>query len=351
MQLQRKNSKKTQALRCFPSPDGATAASLGPMIRWSGAAAHSPLLLLSLLSLAPLACSAGGGEGTQGGSGGSKSGASTGGADSGSGGGLVGLAGSPGTGGDDSGSGGNASSESGVGCAGADIWCETFESVAEGATPGDDWSSRPAHCDQGTRIMAVATDQPRGASKKALKVTDHQLSECRISRAFPSTNDFWIRAYIRWDEAVSFEGKEILALDMHPSLPQPKDDPALRFGNRAKEPCVGAPGPQITMIGLGAGGEVTGCNDVTPTPRGEWFCFEAHVQQSEHLLVETYINETALTYQSIGKPLVETVDLGGPVTDPIDHLRLGMFSHDSSGRGDVWIDDVAVATERVGCAD
>lgn len=319
------------------------------MTRSFARASASSLRLCWGLGLASLACSAEGESGAppEGVAGASTGGApSSGGADSGSGGASTASGGSTGTGGGATTGGGG-----GVGCSGADILCETFESVAEGATPGGSWSSRPAHCDQGTRVMGVATDQPRGTSQKALKATDHQLSECRISHEFPDTDDFWVRAYIRWDETVVFEGKEILAVDLHPSLPQPKDDPALRFGNRAKDPCVGTPGPQITMIGLGSGGEVTGCNDSPPTPRGQWFCFEAHIQQSEHLLVDTFIDGTALSYQSIGKPEVDTLDLGGPVTESIDHLRLGMFSHDSSGKGDVWIDDVAIATTRIGCAD
>mgnify|MGYP001116732905 CR=1 FL=1 len=72
---------------------------------------------------------------------------------------------------------------------------------------------------------------------------------------------------------------------------------------------------------------------------------------SGNLLADTYIDGTALSYESKGKPQVETMDLGGPPGEKVNHLRLGFFTHDSSGTGNVYIDDVAVSTTRIGCSD
>lgn len=251
-----------------------------------------------------------------------------------------------GTGGVAPGSGGTSGT---VGCAGADIFCEDFEAIGDGEIPtGNGWSTRDASCGSMSFAMGVSGDNPRGASSKALKVTNHSYAQCRLSRAFETKDEFWVTAHVYWDPAVDFAGKEILAMDLHPDSGLGKDDPAVRFGSRSKEPCTASPGPQITMIGLG-GGEVTGCNDATPIPKGEWYCFEAHVRQPDSLTVKTYINSTELMYQSSGKPLVSELVSAAVPSEKINNLRLGMFTHNSTGAGDVYVDDVSVSTTRVGC--
>lgn len=271
-------------------------------------------------------------------SGGDSSGGMSGGSDSG---------GTSGDGGTSSG----GSLSSGIGCEGADLFCEDFESVAAGTIPsGGGYIARDASCGSQGFGMEVSGDKPRLTSTQALKVTDHAYASCRLATSFTESDDFWLRAFIYWEEGVDFTNKEILAIELIPASGVNKDDPSMRFGNRSKEPCTMTPGPQVTMIGLG-GGEVTGCDGAVPTPKGEWFCFEAHVRQSGNLLANTYINGVANEYESVGKPKVDTVDLGGAVAEKINHVRMGMFTHDSTGKGNVYIDDVAISTTRLGCGN
>lgn len=240
---------------------------------------------------------------------------------------------------------------SGIGCEDADLFCEDFESVAAGTIPsGGGYIARDASCGAQNFDMEVSGDNPRLTSTQALKVTDHAYASCRLATSFTESDDFWLRAFIYWEEGVDFTNKEILAIELLPASGVNKDDPSMRFGNRSKEPCTTTPGPQVTMIGLG-NGEVTGCDGALPTPKGEWFCFEAHVQQSGNLLANTYINGVANQYESVGKPKVDTIDLGGPVTEKINHVRMGMFTHDSTGKGNVYIDDVGISTTRLGCGN
>jgi len=278
----------------------------------------------------------------------------SGGAPDGTSGGSGGIDMSGGTGGVDGGGGGSGGGGDigGVGCAGADLLCETFEGISDGDVPtGGPWVTRDASCaGQGNFSMGVSGDNPRGTSAKALKVTNHSYASCRLAASFDTVDDFWVRAFIFWEEGVDFGNKEALAVDLHPPSGLGKDDPAVRFGDRHKEPCVETAGPQVTMIGF-PGGEVTGCDASLATPKGKWYCFEAHVRQSGNLLADTYIDGTALSYESKGKPQVETMDLGGPPGEKVNHLRLGFFTHDSSGTGNVYIDDVAVSTTRIGCSD
>jgi hypothetical protein len=126
------------------------------------------------------------------------------------------------------------------------------------------------------------------------------------------------------------------------------DDPAVRFGSRTKEPCTAHGGAQVTVIGLG-NGESTGCDGNHPLPQDSWYCFEAHITQSGTTLVaETYINGEAMSYQSSGMTAAPNVTSEG-ISAKVDHLRLGIFSTDSGLTGDVYVDDIAVSTARVGC--
>ncbi len=251
-----------------------------------------------------------------------------------------------GTGGTLDGTGGTPSG--GATCQDADVFCEDFEATPVGDAPSTGWSVRDVSCGTMNFSMGVSEDRPRGASTRALKITNHSYAQCRTSRSFSTLDEFWVTAHIYWEPDVSFDDKEILAIDLHPDSGAGKDDPAVRFGNRSKDPCIANPGPQITMIGLG-GGEATGCNDAIPIPKGQWYCFEAHVVQPDYATVKTYINGSELMYQSTGKPLESSVVSHAPLTEKVNNVRLGMFTHNSTGMGDVYVDDLSVSTTRLGC--
>lgn len=301
-------------------------------------------------AVAIAACSAGTDDSGPGGATGGTAGgtSATGGTGPGTGGTSGGTGGTTGTGGDGTGTGGatGGSGAVGMGCSAADIFCEDFESVAEGQLP-DGWSERESYCEMQGMLMGVATDQPRGSSTKALKITNSSPGNCRIAREIGTVDDFWVRAYVYWGSSVDFSTKEVLAIDLIPSSALGKDDPAIRFGSRTKEPCTATPGSQVTLIGFGE--EVTGCGGANPLPQGKWYCIEAHVQQSGDLSVETFIDGADLTYSSKGKPDVDVVSLGAAPSEKVNHVRLGVFSTPETVMGDVWVDDIAVSTTRIGC--
>ncbi len=278
------------------------------------------------------------GTGSEPGSGGVSStggGVSTGG-DLGTGGGVGTGGGTPGT---------------GVGCAGADILCETFESLApDGLPSGDGWIDRTSECADVAYMGASALPLPRGASTQTLKISKAIYAPCRLAKSIAAPDDFWVRAYMYWDSNVDLTDKEVLAMELIPqkAIDAKSDDPSVRFGHRSKQPCTESPGPQVTLIGFGE--EHTGCDGDTPIPRDSWYCFEAHIQQGTSLKVETYVDGKKLVYKSNGKADVEAIEAPG-VTEKITHLRLGMFSTSSQLPGDIYVDDVAVASSRVGCGD
>jgi hypothetical protein len=323
-------------------------------------------VVFSVLAAAFCGCSADSGTPATG-SGGSSAAAGSGGAGAtasggtagvsggGSGGVVTGTGGTSGTGGTAGGPGGTAgmggsSGRTGsVACTGSELLCEDFEDVAVGSIPsGGPWVARDGSCSSGNFSMGV-TGELSHLGNQALKVTNHSWAQCRLAGNFGTVDDFWVRAFIYWEESVDFADKEILALDLLPQSGLGKDDPAIRFGSRSKDPCIATPGPQITIIGL-SGGEQTGCSSSEP-PKGQWHCFEAHVTQSSAVSVKTYINDVGLSYQSSGKPVTETIDTPSAPAEKINHIRLGFFTHNSTGMGNVYLDDVAVSTTRLGCGN
>ena len=310
-----------------------------------------PILFITLSPLAwALGCSAGstdGNDGTDsldgsGGTTGSGGSTSTGGTTPGSGG-ALGSGGGTATGGTNTGG-----APSGVvGCTGSELLCEDFEDTAVDATPGAPWGTRDSSCAYQSGFgMGVSEANPHLGSK-SLKVTNTSYAQCRISASFGEADDFWVRAFVHWDSASDFSSREILELDLHGAAGSNCDSTAIRFGNRSKAPCEATPGPQITLMDI-AGGEQTGCSTSTQIPKGEWYCFEAHVSQASTVSVKTYINGDEFSYASTGKPETTTIDTPSAPSQKMTFLRLGLFSTTST-MGEVFIDDVAVATTRLGC--
>jgi hypothetical protein len=284
---------------------------------------------------------AGGGAPPLGGSGGSTAGAS-----GGAGAAAQGGATDAGAGGSSAGTGGMAA---GIGCTGSELLCEDFEDIADGMVPtGAPWQPLDASCafQTGSFTMGVTGTLANGGTK-SLKVTNKHFAQCRLSGAFQAVDEFWVRAYSSGEPGLDTSDRETLPIDPPPGF-RTADDPAVRFGYRSKSPCEQYAGPQITIIGL-AGGEATGCGS-RAMPKGEWFCFEAHVQQSSNLVVATFVNGEALMYQSTGKPATPTIATESVISQKIDHIRLGIFST-GEAQGSIYLDDVAVATTRVGCAN
>lgn len=266
------------------------------------------------------------------------------------------MAGASGTAGDASGGTSGASGASGsggttgsLGCTGTELLCEDFEDVADGTVPtGGPWKPLDASCEfQTAQFTMGVTGELFHGGEKSLKVTNKHFAQCRLSGQFSMVDDFWVRAYSYWQTGLDITNRETLDIDLTPGH-RTADDPAVRFGYRSKAPCEEYAGPQVTVIGL-AGGEVTGCGS-REMPKGEWFCFEAHVTQSSNLVVATYINGDPISYQSTGKPMTDTISTEGAITEKIDHIRLGIFST-GEAQGSVYIDDVAVSTTRIGCTN
>jgi len=282
-----------------------------------------------------------------GGAGSPTGGAAAGGAAAGGSAGAEPLAGSGGAPAGGSAGGPAGGKSGGVGCSGTELLCEDFEDTADGEVPSAaPWHALDASCEfQASQFTMGVTGMLANGGSKSLKITNKHFAQCRLSAAFDPVDDFWVRAYSYWETGLDITNRETLDIDLTPGF-RTADDPAVRFGYRSKAPCEEYAGPQVTIIGL-AGGEATGCGS-REMPKGKWFCFEAHVQQSGVLTVSTFIDGEAISYQSTGKPMTTSVSTEGAVSQKIDHIRLGIFST-GEAQGSIYLDDVAVSATRPGC--
>lgn len=234
-------------------------------------------------------------------------------------------------------------------CDGVDMFCDDFEMAPLGGLPsGGQWLGIDENaCPSGNFDLEVSDEQVYSGTQ-SLKITNASWAQCRLPANFGDADEFWLRANLYWSSNVDLTNKEAIAIDLTPSSGTTSDDPAVRFGSRTKEPCTMNGGAQITIIGLGSG-ESTGCDGNHPLPQDTWYCFEAHVTQNDTTLeAQTFINGEALTYESSGKEPSSSISTEG-ISGKVNHVRLGMFSTDSSLTGNVYIDDIAISTSRVGC--
>lgn len=225
---------------------------------------------------------------------------------------------------------------------------EDFESYSLGGLPtGGPWLAAE-DCEQfsGQFSRTISADEVHGGTQ-ALKLTNHHFPQCRLSANFGQASEYWVRAHIFYGAELDFGGKELLALDLLPAGGVGQDSMAVRFGSRTKEPCTEVGGPQITIIGIG-GGEATGCADYA-MPQGEWICFVAHVDQTSGLSVDTSINGQDHTFKSVGMEDRDRIAAFGDPGASVDHLRVGLFAHNSQATGSAYIDDLDVATQPLSC--
>lgn len=240
-------------------------------------------------------------------------------------------------------------------CTGEEIFCEDFESTADGAVPGSPWI-RDSSCQyqEGSgsgQFSLGASSQKVHQGERSLKLTNTSWAQCRLSAPFGQEEEFWVRSFVYWDteNEASWDDRELLELDLTTGEKIQDDSTAIRFGYRSKAPCTEQAGPQVTMINIG-GGEQTGCSTTQQYPKGEWYCFEAHVQQKDKTIVRTFINGTALSYSSQGKETTTSIETPNNSEVKVDHIRLGLFGTTQT-QGVVYIDDVAITKERVGCGN
>lgn len=297
-------------LGCAPSDEGSTGSGEGP--RGSGGTVQS----------------GSGGEGTG-------SGAANGSGGGGNGGGSGGTDGS--SGGD--GSGGTGGSTSEGGCAAAVI-CDDFE---DGLDPS--WSVQEG----GQTMPVVDTTKGANGSASSLRVVG-DATQSFILREVPG-QVFYARAFMNFAEATTAHQTHrwfIVGADN----PTQGDQNQIRFGVSAKDGVVMADlnvydpqggGGEKTQFSNGSSNGAAGWENVTDEPLqfepDRWYCVEVLFDGPGH---EFRIWVDGMEHQGLHVTEATMVPGWAPV---YTHVKFGAGNQSA----EVWFDDVAVSTERVGC--
>jgi len=300
--------------------------------------------------------SGGGGAGGRGGSSGAAA-AGRGGGTAGDGaeGGEQGDAGKGGGGGNGGGAGASGSSGTAgaatTSCAELPL-CDEFETYAEGATPNGIWSK------QGGGSATVDTSRPhRGA--QSVHIVTGESEQGRVwlhttsDRVFPTRHMFgrlWMyldalpTTEVHWD---MIEGQGIA------DEPEAWDDPfeiALRYGGQLDENLLAnfeTPGS------YGGDGPRTDCAKFSDTrmPFGRWACMEWEFDSDAEVMRFWLDGEIVddLEVEKQGTQCISDETNGVWYYPTFESLNIGWREWWEAGTRELWIDDVAVAGERIGC--
>jgi hypothetical protein len=155
--------------------------------------------------------------------------------------------------------------------------------------------------------------------------------------------DFWVRAQVRWaaGAANQFTAHEVTAFELTPTMST--DDPGIRFGFRGDSSCQ----PTGVEVNITGGEEKTGCTGFQ-LQADTWYCFELHVVRdtSNMTTADLFINGADQSYNVHG---TDTNTVVNPNPAVWRYLRLGTRSYSNAYPSNVYVDDIAVGTQRIGC--
>lgn len=267
---------------------------------------------------------------------GTGSGGTAGAASAGSGGAAAGSA-SGGSGGATGGTGGGNAA-----CNGA-LFCDDFEGYT--ATPGAPWMVKKNA--QGNVLIDGAQHK---SGSKAVKFTtsgamDYQQAYIMLDEIFPvAQNAFYGRMMIYTTKAAN-DG-------VHWTMIQ-GEGPAVAQGITRADVRYGGQHQQSLMANYDSAGKKSDCwqHSQTKMPEGKWACmewyFEGATNTQKLWLDGKAIDDLTVTGQGQGCIAHDTADKW--IFPAFEHLYLGWESYQHDDPREVWIDDVALGTTKVGC--
>jgi hypothetical protein len=271
-----------------------------------------------------------GGAGSSSSAGSSASGASTGGSASGaSAGGSIGSA-------------GTAGSSVGSGCDGALI-CEDFEAYS--GTPGDPWKVTKNAA--GNVIIDGAQHR---SGTKAVKVTtsgamSYQQAFVSLEKIFPvAGNAFYGRMMIYATKAANDGVHWTMIEGEGANAAQGITNAQVRYGGQHE---------QRLMANYDSTGKKSDCwkHSATKMPEAKWACmewyFDGATNTQKFWLDGAAIDDITVVDQ--GEGCVDQGTAGKWIYPSFSRLNLGWASYQTDDPREVWIDDVAVSTTKIGC--
>jgi hypothetical protein len=219
------------------------------------------------------------------------------------------------------------------------ILCEDFDSVAAGMLPSSAPFS-PLNCFDSTHVLKVdgAAHHSGTQSLLGMKIP---YADCQLHADLGAgLGEYWVRAWVYYGGAAPTAAThEVTVFELVPSAST--DDPSIRVGYRG-DTCMPI-GIELNITG--GGQEETGCTGAAPKV-DTWSCYVLHVKQAAtSITTDLSIDGVDQSYTNHGNPQTEiTSQVAG-----VRYLRLGARSYSGNFDSPIYVDDVAVATQPLGC--
>ncbi|MEP7051070.1 MAG: hypothetical protein ABJB12_11995 [Pseudomonadota bacterium] len=219
------------------------------------------------------------------------------------------------------------------------VLCDDFEKDALGMLPmGMPWAA--STCFDSSHVLKVDSAQAKSGTH-SLVSQGIPYADCQLHADLGTLTDFYVRAnvYYAAGAADQFEAHEVSAFELVPAAST--DDPSIRVGFRGNT-CL----PEGVEVNISGGMEQTGCTGKTPLA-GVWTCYELHVKASETgITADLSIDGVDQSYSNHGSPQMQLVN---PDLKSVRYLRLGSRSYSGSYTPLIYVDDIAVGTQPIGC--
>jgi hypothetical protein len=219
------------------------------------------------------------------------------------------------------------------------VLCDDFEQRPLGSQPmGAPWAA--SNCFDSAHVLKVDGTEAH-SGMHSLVSQGIPYADCQLHADLGALTDFYVRAWVYYapGNADQFEAHEVSVFELVPAAST--DDPSIRVGFRGNT-CI----PEGIELNITGGMEQTGCTGKTPVA-GVWSCYELHVQSgSAGVTADLAIDGVDQSYSNHGKPQTQITN---PDLKAVQYLRLGARSYSGSYAPLVYVDDVAVGTQPIGC--
>jgi hypothetical protein len=219
------------------------------------------------------------------------------------------------------------------------ILCDDFEADPLGQEPsGGPWLTEP--CSASGFTLKVDGSQAH-SGMRSLVSQGVPYGQCMLHADLGTPTDFWVRSWVLFaqGDANQFAAHEVTAFELTPT--PDTDDPGIRVGFRGDSSCI----PTGVEVNITGGEEKTGCTGFQ-LQADRWYCFELHVTTNAGTTADFFIDSVDQSFNIHGTPAQTVVN---PQVTAWRYLRLGTRSYSNAYPSSVYVDDIAIGTQRIGC--
>jgi hypothetical protein len=225
------------------------------------------------------------------------------------------------------------------------LFCEDFEALPIGAATSSAWTTESA-----MGQLTIDATHARGQHALELAINGNGRARLQKSLALPSNSAWgtmhaWVSGFPTAPDYAHYTLVE-LAGSGNTSLIRP-------IGGQYA-PAGGATNPAGSFWGIGSDGGATGdwCNwrRTAPSVGGQWVCLEFHLDASNNA-IDVYVDGVAKPELSVTR-----TNHGGNQVDLVfptfDRIWFGWWLYQTNptpSTYNVWLDDIALGTSRLGC--